>query len=61
MALHKRSGGTSFGMFLVMLEYRCKWYGVNLVRIDRFALSSRTYSNLNEIWYIRLFFVYLQK
>ncbi|WP_419867046.1 zinc ribbon domain-containing protein [Bacteroides uniformis] len=48
-------------MFLVMLEYRCKWYGANLVRIDRFALSSRTYSNLNEIWYIRLFFVYLQK
>lgn len=29
-------------MFLSMLEYKCKWYGVNLVRIDRFAPSSKT-------------------
>ena len=32
----------SFGMFLTMLEYKCKWYGVNLVKIDRFAPSSKT-------------------
>ena len=32
----------SFGMFLTMLEYKCKWYGVNFVKIDRFAPSSKT-------------------
>ncbi len=34
----------SFGMFLSLLEYKCRWYGVNLVRIDRFAPSSKTCS-----------------
>ena len=32
----------SFGMFLTMLEYKCSWYGVNLIKIDRFAPSSKT-------------------
>lgn len=32
----------SFGMFLTMLEYKCRWYGVNFVKIDRFAPSSKT-------------------
>ena len=32
----------SFGMFLAMLEYKCRWYGVNLIKIDRFAPSSKT-------------------
>lgn len=32
----------SFGMFLTLLEYKCRWYGVNLVKIDRFAPSSKT-------------------
>lgn len=32
----------SFGLFLTMLEYKCKWYGVNFVKIDRFAPSSKT-------------------
>lgn len=31
----------SFGMFLTQLEYKCKWYGVNLIKIDRFAPSSK--------------------
>lgn len=35
-------GDASFGMFLMLLEYKCKWYGVNLVKIDRFAPSSKT-------------------
>ncbi len=26
-------GDASFGMFLTMLEYKCRWYGVNLVKI----------------------------
>lgn len=32
----------SFGMFLTMLEYKCKWYGINLIKINRFAPSSKT-------------------
>ena len=32
----------SFGMFLSMLEYKCMWYGVNFIKIDRFAPSSKT-------------------
>ena len=35
-------GDASFGMFLTLLEYKCSWYGVNLVKIDRFAPSSKT-------------------
>lgn len=25
-----------------LLEYKCRWYGVNLIKIDRFAPSSKT-------------------
>lgn len=35
-------GDASFGMFLTLLEYKCKWYGVNLIKINRFAPSSKT-------------------
>ena len=35
-------GDASFGMFLTMLEYKCRWYGVNLIKIDRFVPSSKT-------------------
>lgn len=35
-------GDASFGMFLTQLEYKCKWHGVNLIKIDRFAPSSKT-------------------
>ena len=31
----------SWGEWLRMLEYKCKWHGVNLVRIGRFEPSSR--------------------
>ena len=34
-------GDASFGMFLTLLEYKCSWYGVNLIKIDRFAPSSK--------------------
>ena len=40
----------SFGMFLSMLEYKCRWYGVNLVRIDRFAPSSKTCGKCGYIY-----------
>lgn len=35
-------GDASFGTFLTMLEYKCRWYGVKLIKIDRFAPSSKT-------------------
>lgn len=35
-------GDASFGTFLTLLEYKCSWYGVNLIKIDRFAPSSKT-------------------
>lgn len=35
-------GDASFGMFLTMLEYKFRWYGINLIKIDRFAPSSKT-------------------
>lgn len=32
----------SLGMFRTMLDYKSKWYGINLIKIDRFAPSSKT-------------------
>lgn len=29
----------SFGMFLTILGYKCKWYGINLIKTNRFAPS----------------------
>ena len=43
-------GDASFGMFLTMLEYKCRWYGVNLIKIDRFAPSSKTCSQCGYIY-----------
>lgn len=40
----------SFGMFLTLLEYKCKWYDVNLVKIDRFAPSSKTCGKCGYIY-----------
>ena len=42
-------GDASFGKFLAMLEYKCRWYGVNLIKIDRFASSSKTCSICGHI------------
>lgn len=43
-------GDASFGMFFTMLEYKCRWYGVNLVKIDRFAPSSKTCGKCGYIY-----------
>ena len=40
----------SFGMFLTLLEYKCRWYGVNLIKIDRFAPSSKTCSQCGYVY-----------
>ena len=43
-------GDASFGMFLTLLEYKCRWYGVNLIKIDRFAPSSKTCGKCGYIY-----------
>lgn len=43
-------GDASFGMFLTLLEYKCRWYGVNLIRIDRFAPSSKTCGKCGHVY-----------
>ncbi len=43
-------GDASFGIFLTLLEYKCRWYGVNLIKIDRFAPSSKTCSQCGYIY-----------
>ena len=43
-------GDASFGMFLTMLEYKCKWYGINLIKIGRFAPSSKTCSKCGHVY-----------
>lgn len=40
----------SFGMLRTMLEYKCRWYGVNLIKIDRFAPSSKTCGKCGHIY-----------
>lgn len=42
--LSKAISDTSFSMFRSMLEYKCDWYGKELVVIDRFFPSSKTCS-----------------
>lgn len=42
--LAKAISDTSFSMFRSMLEYKCKWYGKELVVIDGFFPSSKTCS-----------------
>lgn len=43
-------GDASFGTFLTLLEYKCRWYGVTLIKIDRFAPSSKTCSKCGHIY-----------
>ena len=43
-------GDASFGTFLTLLEYKCSWYGVSLIKIDRFAPSSKTCGKCGYIY-----------
>ena len=36
-------------MFTAMLEYKCEWHGVNLLKIGRFEPSSKTCSNYGTV------------
>jgi len=39
----------SWSTFVTMLEYKADWYGKNILRIGRFAPSSKTCSNCGSI------------
>lgn len=39
--LSKHLADASFGAFVQMLEYKCDWYGKNLVKVPRFFASSQ--------------------
>lgn len=43
-------GDASFGMFLTLLEYKCKWYGLNLIKINRFAPSSKSCGKCGHVY-----------
>lgn len=49
--LSKSISDVGWSMFTTMLEYKCRWYGVNLLKIGRFEPSSKTCSicgNVNK-------------
>lgn len=47
--LSKHISDASWGMFTTFLSYKCKWYGKELVTIDRFFPSSKTCNNCGWI------------
>jgi len=49
--LAKAISDVGWGMFTNMLEYKCDWYGVNLIKIGRYDPSSKTCSNCGDINY----------
>lgn len=48
--LSKAISDVSWSEFLRMLEYKAEWNGKNLIRIDRFAASSKLCSNCGHIF-----------
>lgn len=47
--LAKSISDVGWSMFTTMLEYKCEWYGVNLLKIGRFEPSSKTCSNCGRV------------
>ncbi len=47
--LNKSIRDAGLGMFLQMLEYKCGWFGKNLIKIGRFEPSSKTCSECGAI------------
>lgn len=47
--LSKSIGSASWSMFFDMLDYKCAWYGKELIKIDRFEPSSKKCSVCGEI------------
>lgn len=47
--LSKSIADCSFAKFFSMLDYKCKWYGKDLVKIPRFAPTSKTCSSCGNV------------
>ena len=47
--LAKSISDVGWSMFTTMLEYKCEWYGGNLLKIGRFEPSSKTCSNCGTV------------
>ena len=47
--LSKSIADVSFAKFFSMLDYKCKWYGKEIVKIPRFAPSSKTCSSCGNV------------
>ena len=47
--LAKSIQDAGWGMFVQMLDYKCKWYGKTLVKIDRWYPSSKTCSHCDHV------------
>ena len=47
--LAKSIHDAGWSTFTTMLEYKCEWYGVNLLKIGRFEPSSKTCSNCGAV------------
>jgi len=47
--LAKSISDVGWSMFTTMLEHKCEWYGVNLLKIGRFEPSSKACSNCGAV------------
>lgn len=47
--LSQAIGDVSWSEFIRQLEYKGKWYGKNIIKIDRFYASSKTCSNCGHV------------
>jgi putative transposase len=47
-ALAKHIADAAWGEFARQLEYKTKWYGSALVRVDRFYTSSKTLQSMRD-------------
>lgn len=47
--LSRNIADASWGLLTQMLEYKCRWYGRNLVKINQYYPSSKTCSNCGNI------------
>ena len=47
--LSRNISDASWGLLTQMLEYKCKWYGRELIKINRWFPSSKTCSNCGNI------------
>lgn len=48
-SLSRRLSDASMSSFLTILKYKCDWYGINLISIDKYYPSSKTCSHCGHV------------